>query len=235
MKQLLAFLLSLLVITTAQAQFGKLKDLKKKVEKAADNVGDTKNEKKESKTEETLAEPRTTGGTSASTNNNTRTRESKTAGGNTASTSDATDPGKYIYDQWKQFSKLYESQETSSHSSRSNSTPIPVPGKQYFEIASAFPMQKVKEVLANKEQFKGGSVTYAKWMTDGLADYENYIVNSGILTHANQLAGLSYEAMKQKNEVKATEYAEDAQGYCKGVLVLSPNNEKAKQVLAFAY
>ncbi len=247
MKQILVFLLSLFVITTVQAQLGKLKDLKKKVEKAATDAGELKGEKKEPKTEETAPEKTETPATKTtpeskspantsgnSSNGNSRSRESKMAAANAGSNSDASDPGKYIFDQWKQYSKLYESQETMSHLSRSSSIPIPVPGKQYFEVASAFPMQKVKEVLANKEQFKGGSVTYAKWMTDGLADYENYIVNSGILTHANQLAGLSYEAMKQKNEVKATEYAEDAQGYCKGVLVLSPNNEKAKQVLAFA-
>ncbi len=247
MKQILALLLGLFVITTVQAQLGKLKDLKKKVEKSATDAGELKGEKKATKTEEITPEktetpatkttsetksPASTNGSSS--NGNSRSRESKMAAANAAPTSDASDPGKYIYDQWKQYSKIYESQETMRQSSRSSSTPIPVPGKQYLEVATAFPMQKVKEVLANKDQFKSGAVTYAKWMTDGLADYENYIVNSGILTHANELAGLSYEAMKQKNEVKATELAENAQGYCKGVLVLSPNNEKAKQILAFA-
>lgn len=140
----------------------------------------------------------------------------------------------FIYDQWEAFSNLYESEETSDNSSRSSSTPIPVSGKEYFQIASVFPKEKVEQTLANSEQFKGGSAITAKWLREGLADYENYITRSGILTYANKLAGLSYEYMKQKNETKAIAAAEDAQGYCKGVLVFSPNNQKAKDVLAFA-
>lgn len=140
----------------------------------------------------------------------------------------------FIHDQWEAFSNLYESEETSDNSSRSNSTPIPVSGKEYYQIASVFPKEKVEQTLANSEQFKGGSAITAKWLKEGLADYENYITRSGILTYANKLAGLSYEYMKQKNETKAIAAAEDAQGYCKGVLVLSPNNQKAKDVLAFA-
>lgn len=243
---LVLFLVSnlLLLPTYSFAQFN-VSGMSKKVEKTVEKkvTTPTKTDNNQSKSSGTTsssssgtttktepAEKTKTTSTSSSSANDSKTSKS---GSSNSSTQDPS-AGKYIYDQWKAYSNLYESQETLSHTSRSNSTPIPVSGKKYYEIAAAFPREKVEQLLADKEQFKGGSVTTANWLRDGLADYENYITYSGILTHANKLAGLSYEYMKQKNETKAIEFAEDAQGYCKGVLVFSPNNQKAKDILVFA-
>ena len=219
------------------AQFN-VSGMSKKIEKTVEKKVTTETKTNDTKSTNNGASSTSSSGTStktASPSSSSSANDSKTTKSGSSS-SNGQDPtaGKYIYDQWEIFSNLYESEKTLSHSSRSNSTPIPVSGKEYYEIAAIFPKEKVEQLLANKEQFKGSSETTSGWLRDGLADYENYITYSGILTHANKLAGQSYEYMKQKNETKAIEYAEDAQGYCKGVLVFSPNNQKAKDILVFA-
>lgn len=228
-----------LIPVSGFAQFN-VSSMSKKIDKTVGKTTTTEKKTEDTKSNDNSSASKSTSSNSTKTSPPERTKPAYSSSSSKTTKSGAPGAGEnesvsqFIYDQWEAFSNLYESEETLSNSSRSNSTPIPVSGKEYYEIAAAFPKEKVEQLLANKEQFKGGSVTTSGWLRDGLADYENYITYSGILTHANKLAGLSYEYMKQKNETKAVACAEDAQGYCKGVLVFSPNNQKAKDILAFA-
>lgn len=143
---------------------------------------------------------------------------------------------KWLSENEVNYRKIYESQETLSHTSRSNSNPIPVDGKTYLEISKSIKRDSILEVIKKYNEYKTvGYVSHGfEYFVKDLNDYENYVTYSGIIEHANKLCGLSYEFMKTKNSAKAIEAAENAQGYCKGVLLQIPNHQKAKDMLAFA-
>lgn len=131
------------------------------------------------------------------------------------------------------YRQLYETESDINHSSRSSSTPILLDGKSYEKAAAAFDRVKITAEVEKYMEKDSKSPTIQTFKKD-LADYENYITYSGILTYANKLAERSYELSKQKNTPKAVEAAENAKGYCNGVLALSPNYQEAKTALAFA-
>lgn len=210
----------------AQFNLSDVKKIKRKVESKNDN---TDNNRKSESAESRQETP--------SNNTNRKEREGRETKSNSSQSNNgggSNDEWQFVYQNLVIYRKLYETESETRMSSRSNSNPIPVPGKAYYEAAKDFPKEKLLQILADPSKFKGGSSSTAQDFKVRLEDYENYITRSGILTHAKKLAGLSYEEMKRKNEVKALELAENAQGYCKGVLAFSPNNQEAKDVLAFA-
>ncbi len=204
----------------AQFNLSEVKKIKRKVEDKSDRNDNNKRRESED-------------------NNNAsgKEKESRERGSNANQNSKGSgedDEWQFVHQQSVLYRKLYETASETRMSSRSNSNPIPVRGKEYYEIAKDFPKEKLLQILSDPHKFKGGAASTAQDFKTRLDDYENYISRSGILTHAKQLAGLSYEEMKKKNEVKAIEYAEDAKGYCNGVLALSPGNQEAKDILVFA-
>lgn len=204
----------------AQFNLSDVKKIKRKVEDKSEHNENNKKRGSEENSNTSGREP--------------EARERKFNSNQNSKVSGEGDDWQYIHQQSVLYRKLYETSSETRMSSRSNSNPIPVRGKEYYEIAKDFPREKLLQILADPNKFKGGAATTAQDFKTRLDDYENYISRSGILTHAKKLAGLSYEEMKKKNEVKAVELAEDAKGYCNGVLTLSPDNQEAKDILVFA-
>ncbi len=128
------------------------------------------------------------------------------------------------------YKKLYESEYDFIHSARGDQNPVPVSGAQYLQIAQGFEKIKVEKATSDYLLANPNKNNVELFKKD-LANYESYIKYSGILKHATKLAQNAYELNAQKNNVKAIESAENALGYVKGVLLLSPENADAKQTL----
>ena len=210
----------------AQFNISDVKKMKRKVDSKTENSDSNKRRESDESSQESKA--------NKAQSNDREAKESKSNLNHNNSGAGSNDDWQFVHQQSVIYRKLYETTSETRMSSRSNSNPIPVRGKEYYEIAKDFPREKLLQILADPNKFKGGSASTAQDFKTRLEDYENYISRSGILSHAKQLAGLSYEEMKKKNEVKALALAEDAKGYCNGVLALSPSNQEAKEILAFA-
>ncbi|MBK7692271.1 MAG: hypothetical protein IPJ31_14600 [Bacteroidetes bacterium] len=210
----------------AQFNLSDVKKVKRKVENKTENTDNNRKRESEDNPQESKANNASGKERGAKEDKSNSNQVSRGGGGN--------DDWQFVYQHSVIYRKLYETASETRMSSRSNSNPIPVRGKEYYEAAKDFPREKLLRVLADPDKFKGGSASTAQDFKARLEDYENYISRSGILIHAKKLAGLSYEEMKKKNEVKALELAEDAKGYCNGVLALSPNNLEATEILVFA-
>lgn len=152
-----------------------------------------------------------------------------------STTAPAVDETSYDFIRLKslEYKKLYESEYAFIHSTRGNQNPIPVKGTEYLLVAQAFEYEKTKTAVQNY-LLKDPKNNYTLNFQKDLLNYGNYIKYSGILTHANKLSEQAYELSIKKETPAAIESAQQAIGYCKGVLLLSPGHAGAMESLKVA-
>ncbi|MBK8144414.1 MAG: hypothetical protein IPK62_05115 [Bacteroidetes bacterium] len=123
----------------AQFNLSDVKKVKRKVENKTENTDNNRKRESEDNPQESKANNASGKERGAKEDKSNSNQVSRGGGGN--------DDWQFVYQHSVIYRKLYETASETRMSSRSNSNPIPVRGKEYYEAAKDFPREKLRGYL----------------------------------------------------------------------------------------